>query len=89
MLLGDPPPPRDSIFVFRGERRPALWAGAGVRVKGRGDKEVVQAPRWGIVPVGLSPLHGLFFFFFLVFLLFLGPLPRHMEVPRLGVQSEL
>ena len=27
--------------------------------------------------------------FFLVFLPFLGPLPRHMEVPRLGVQSEL
>ena len=35
------------------------------------------------------------FFFFFVFcllsllLLFLGPLPRHMEVPRLGVESEL
>ena len=28
-------------------------------------------------------------FIFLVFLLFLGPLPRHMEVPRLGVKSEL
>ena len=26
-----------------------------------------------------------FFFFFFVFLLFLGLLPRHMEVPRLGV----
>ena len=25
------------------------------------------------------------FFFFLVFLSFLGPLPRHMKVPRLGV----
>ena len=24
-------------------------------------------------------------FIFLVFLLFLGPLPRHMEIPRLGV----
>ena len=29
------------------------------------------------------------FFFFVFFLLFLGPLPRHMEVPRLGVESEL
>ena len=29
------------------------------------------------------------FFFFFVFLLFLGPIPRHMEVPRLGVESEL
>ena len=26
---------------------------------------------------------------FLLLLLFLGPLPRHMEVPRLGVESEL
>ena len=25
----------------------------------------------------------------LLLLLFLGPLPRHMEVPRLGVESEL
>ena len=30
-----------------------------------------------------------FFFFFFVFLPFLGPLLRHMEVPRLGVESEL
>ena len=27
--------------------------------------------------------------FFFVFLPFLGPLPQHMEVPRLGVESEL
>ena len=32
-----------------------------------------------------SPLMTLLFFF----LLFLGPLPGHMEVPRLGVESEL
>ena len=31
-----------------------------------------------------------FFFFFLSFFsIFLGLLPRHMEVPRLGVESEL
>ena len=28
------------------------------------------------------------FFFFSVFLPFLGPLPQHMEVPGLGVDSE-
>ena len=28
-------------------------------------------------------------FFVCVFSPFLGPLPRHMEVPRLGVESEL
>ena len=31
----------------------------------------------------------LLLFFFFVFLPFLGPLPRHMEVPGLGVKSEL
>ena len=30
-----------------------------------------------------------FYFLFFVFLLFPGPLPWHMEVPRLGVESEL
>ena len=30
-----------------------------------------------------------FFCFLVFFLLFLGPLPWHMEVPRLGVESEL
>ena len=34
-------------------------------------------------------LDGNWLLSFFVFLLFLGPLPRHMEVPRLGVQSEL
>ena len=34
-------------------------------------------------------LHVLFFYsFFFVFLLFLGPLPQHMEVPRLWIESE-
>ena len=32
---------------------------------------------------------GFFVFFFLVSLSFLEPHPRHMEVPRLGVESEL
>ena len=30
-----------------------------------------------------------FFFFFFVFLLFFGPLPGHMEGPRVGVESGL
>ena len=42
----------------------------------------------------LNSLTSIFYFFifiiiFFVFLLFLGPYPRHMEVPRLGVESEL
>jgi len=46
--------------------------------------------------VASSCSSNFFFFFFgllslllLLLLLFLGPLPRHMEVPRLGVESEL
>ena len=34
-------------------------------------------------------LFAFLFFNFFVFLLFLGPIPRHMEVPRLGVELEL
>ena len=34
-------------------------------------------------------IYLLIYFIFLSFLPFLGPLPQHMEVPRLGVQSEL
>ena len=30
-----------------------------------------------------------FFFFFFFFPVFLGPLPQHMEIPRLGVDLEL
>ena len=37
----------------------------------------------------LMALESFAFFFFFVFLPFLRLLPRHMEVPRLGVQSEL
>ena len=33
------------------------------------------------------PQLGNFFFFF--FLVFLGPCSRHMEIPRLGVESDL
>ena len=36
-----------------------------------------------------SVRHTVNFFFFFIFLPFLGPHVRHMEVPRLGVESEL
>ena len=38
---------------------------------------------------GLQSHFSIFFFFFSSFCLFWGPLPQHMEVPRLGVESEL
>ena len=41
------------------------------------------------VTLGVFSFFFLSFFFFFVFLPFLGPLPWYMEVPRLGVQSEL
>ena len=37
----------------------------------------------------LSNTFYFIYLFIFVFLPFLGPLSRHMEVPRLGVQSEL
>ena len=43
--------------------------------------------------IGPYPRHSesdfFFLFFFFFFFVFLGPHPRHMEVPRLEVQSEL
>ena len=49
--------------------------------------------------IGLGPLlllflkqrfsYSILFFFVFVFLPFFGPLLQHMEVPRLGVESEL
>ena len=39
--------------------------------------------RWDLSDVVKSRSQFLFFFF--VFLPFVGPLPRHMEIPRLGV----
>ena len=36
-----------------------------------------------------ATMGALSFLFFGLFAIFLGLLPRHMEVPRLGVQSEL
>ena len=38
---------------------------------------------------GAVVIQGTILFLFFVFLPFLGPLLRHMEVPRLGVESEL
>ena len=40
------------------------------------------------LPVLTTIAHSHSFFFFL-FCLFLGPHPRHVEVPRLGIQSKL
>ena len=48
--------------------------------------------RWTQVPFAppeVRDAEKTVFFFFFVFLPFLGLLLRHMEVPRLGVQSEL
>ena len=41
---------------------------------------------WQVLALLVTPVHYTHtFFFFLVFLSFLGPLPWHMEVPRVGV----
>ena len=44
---------------------------------------------WTPVWKGRSQLDYFFTFFFFVSLSFLGPLPQHMQVPRLGVKLEL
>ena len=48
---------------------------------------------FSVQPLGFSTeiIISIFYFLFFIFdyLLFLRPLSRHMEVPRLGVESEL
>jgi len=43
----------------------------------------------GTLQINYTLINKIFFFFCLLCLLFLGPLPQHMEVPRPGVESEL
>ena len=40
-------------------------------------------------PFGIRIISGFFLVFVVVVVVFLGPRPWHMEVPRLGVESEL
>ena len=49
----------------------------------------MRLPRKSVTDQGCE-LESVFLFFSLpLFLVFLGPPPQHMEVPRLGVESEL
>ena len=48
-----------------------------------------KEPALSFIDLYYCPFSLSFFFFFFVFLPFLGQLPWHMEVPRLGVESEL
>ena len=73
-------------------------AGMSGTCKGLGAEEQSSySPTWAILPtckgtMMLKTQKGLctyFFFFFLSFYHFLGLLSWHMEVPRLGVESEL
>ena len=51
----------------------------------RGRKEL----RWNTINTLLCKKHDYYYYYSFVFLPFLGLLPRYMEVPRLGVESEL
>ena len=60
-------------------------------------KKELSAPVWLIrlcyrdfLSLGTTDLEDwTILWFFCLFLFFLGPLPQNMEVPRLGIQSEL
>ena len=52
----------------------------------------VQAPTTVVGDITvflLNHFNSVIFFFFCIFAIFFGPLPQHMEVPRLGVKLEL
>ena len=44
---------------------------------------------WIVTPQGRMQLQLDFIVYLFIYCVFLGPHPRHMEIPRLGVQSEL
>ena len=82
-----------------GKARPERAASARwwviVMNRGGGGTQAGSQPRRGCLgragpraQVGEQPLYFIYFLLF-VFLPFPRPLPRHMEVPRLGVQSDL
>ena len=59
-------------------------------MEGAGRQEQLPQDRGTIhIPSFLSVGKPSLSLLFLVFLPFLGPLPKHVEVPRLGVKSEL
>ena len=70
-------------------------AGMSGTCKGLGaEAQSSYSPTWAILPTckGTMMLRNhctYFFFFFLSFYHFLGLLSWHMEVPKLGVESEL
>ena len=59
------------------------------REEGEGDGKVFLAAALLSASQFSGSFSFLSFFFFFGFLPFLGLFPRHMEVPRLGVESEL
>ena len=52
-------------------------------------QRLTRCLEWQIFHFGHRPFLSLPFIYFLFFFVVLGPHPRHMEVPRLGVESEL
>ena len=77
-----------------GRKPKALCASAALDGAGAGQRtQAIGGPQGSevmITHLALSlPARTQLCPFFSVFLPFLGPLPQHMEVPRLGVESEL
>ena len=51
---------------------------------------LLQQPKETRTSLSLLPkLKDFYYLIFFILFLFLGPHPQHMEVPRLGVESEL
>ena len=69
-----------------GRREPATHHGEALSVRGTSLSGALSDIK-GLEEGTNSPFFFSFLFFF--FFGFLGPHPRHMEVPKLGVESEL
>ena len=84
------PPTSENCSLVSPVGKSAQWKYAySTMVKSKGSpKKVTENPRY--FPIHSLSIVGLSYFSFLFLsFVFLGPYPRHMEVPRLEVESEL
>ena len=76
----------EMLFVFN---LFSLFCSASVVSTNLSSTSLICSSASCILLLATSKKSVVFLFFVFVFLPFLGPLPQHMEVPRLGVKSEL
>ena len=77
------------MYFLKQMKRLALASSSHRKLEGLSKKSFLFGALHTQVSEKAQSISFFFFVFVFVFLPFLGPFPRRMEVPRLGVESEL